>query len=91
MVHGARSIHVGGAESYLVVYAGLGAQVAAGNSYGQRGGPNHIGILVDDLDAVEERVKEHGYEPVNHADYEPGRRFYFCEENVIEIEVMSYG
>ena len=90
-IHGGRSIHVGGADSYLAVYAGLGAQVAAGKSYVQRGGLNHIGIVVDDLDAVEKRVKAHGYEPVNHADYEPGRRFYFREENGIEIEVVSYG
>lgn len=90
-IHGGRSVHVGGADSYLAVYAGLGAQVAAGNSYGLRGGLNHIGIVVDDLDAVEARVKAQGYEPVNHADYEPGRRFYFREENGIEIEVVSYG
>jgi catechol 2,3-dioxygenase-like lactoylglutathione lyase family enzyme len=88
-IHGGRSVHVGGADSYLAVYAGLGAQVAAGKSYGLRGGLNHIGIVVDDLDAVEARVKAQGYEPVNHADYEPGRRFYFREENGIEIEVVS--
>jgi hypothetical protein len=46
--------------------------------------------VVNDLDAVETRVKARGYEPVNHADYEPGRRFYFREENGIEIEVVSY-
>ena len=90
-IHGGRSVHVGGADSYLAVYAGLGAQVAAGNSYVQRGGLNHIGIVVDDLDAVEARVKAQGYEPVNHADYEPGRRFSFREENGIEIEVLIYG
>ena len=90
-IHGGRSVHVGGADSDLAVYAGLGAQVAAGNSYVQRGGLDHIGIVVDDLNAVEKRVKAHGYEPVNHADYEPGRRFYFREENGIEIEVVSYG
>ena len=82
---------MGGADSYLAVYAGLGAQVAAGNSYGLCGGLNHIGIVVDDLDAVEARVKAQGYEPVNHADYEPGRRFYFREQNGIEIEVVGYG
>ena len=90
-IHGGRSVHVGEADSCLAVYAGLGAQVAAGKSYGLRGGLNHIGIVVDDLDAVEERVKAHGYEPVNHADYEPGRRFYFREQNGIEIEVVGYG
>lgn len=90
-IHGGRSVHVGGTDTYLAVYAGPGEQTGAGNSYAQRGGLNHIGVVVDDLDAVEARVKAHGYEPVNHADYEPGRRFYFREENGIEIEVVSYG
>ena len=32
-----------------------------------------------------------GYEPCNHADYDPGRRFYFDDEDGIEFEVVSYG
>ena len=28
--------------------------------------------------------------PNSHQDYEPGRRFYFEDENGIEIEVISY-
>ena len=47
--------------------------------------------LVDDLDAVEAKVKAMGYEPCNHADYDPGRRFYFDDEDGIEFEVVSYG
>ena len=44
-----------------------------------------------DLDAVEARVKQAGFTPGNHADYEPGRRFYFTEGNGVEIEVVRYG
>ena len=51
---------------------------------------NHIGILVDNLDAVEKRVSAAGFTPVNHADYEPGRRFYFYDDDNIEFEVISY-
>ena len=48
------------------------------------------GIVVDDLDAVETKVRTLGYATHSHADYEPGRRFYFDDENGIEFEVVSY-
>jgi len=91
-IHGGRSLHVGGEDDYLAVYSGPGdAPAAAGpSSYVTKGGLNHIGVVVDDLDAVEARVRARGYTPFSHADYEPGRRFYFHEENGIEIEVVSY-
>jgi hypothetical protein len=51
---------------------------------------NHIGIVVDDLDEIERRVKSIGFEPHIHADYEPWRRFYFYDDTGLEIEVVSY-
>ncbi|GAO53669.1 MULTISPECIES: VOC family protein [unclassified Novosphingobium] len=51
---------------------------------------NHVGLLVDDLDAAERTVIEAGLVPFNHADYEPGRRFYFFDWDGIEFEVVSY-
>lgn len=47
-------------------------------------------MTVEDLDAVEAKVIAAGYEPHNHGDYEPGRRFYFHDENGLEYEVVSY-
>lgn len=60
------------------------------SNYVTTGGLNHIGVAVDDLDAAEERVKAAGLTPTSHADYEPGRRFYFRDEDGIEYEVVSY-
>ncbi len=51
---------------------------------------NHIGVEVDDLDATEARVVAAGLTPFSHADYEPGRRFYFLDPDGIEYEVVSY-
>ena len=51
---------------------------------------NHIGVEVDDLDAVEARVIAAGLLPFNHGDYDPGRRFYFLDPDGIEYEVVSY-
>lgn len=81
---GGRTVHVGGEDSYIAVYRlPDGAAVPAGAF-------NHVGVVVDDLDAVEARVKRAGLEPYSHADYEPGRRFYFFDPDGLEYEVISY-
>ncbi|KPB02963.1 VOC family protein [Ahrensia marina] len=89
-LNGGLSIHVGGDDNYLAVYSPAeGAGVADINKM-RAGHLNHVGIVVIDLAAVEKKVKALGYEPYNHADYEPGQRFYFDDENGIEFEVVSY-
>ena len=86
------SIHIGTDETYLALFAvGDGPLTPMdGDKYRRFGGLNHIGIVVDDLDAVEARVRAEGYTPGSHADYEPGRRFYFEDDNGFEIEVICY-
>jgi catechol 2,3-dioxygenase-like lactoylglutathione lyase family enzyme len=88
-IHGGLSWHIGARDSYLAVYSQGGDQ-DAGDSYMMPGGLNHIGVVVDDLDAVEARVIARGLIPKSHADYEPGRRFYFDDPDGIEFEVVSY-
>jgi catechol 2,3-dioxygenase-like lactoylglutathione lyase family enzyme len=83
---GGRTVHVGSEDHYLALYAPPGA--ARGFPKGQP--LNHIGVEVDDLDAVEARVAAAGLTPMNHATYHPGRRFYFLDPNGIEYEVVSY-
>lgn len=91
-IHGGTTVHVGSDDTYLAVYTGPGSSPpGAAASYSTIGGLNHIGIVVDDLDGTEARIVEAGYEPHSHADYEPGRRFYFHDEDGIEFEVVSYG
>ena len=85
-----RSIHVGETNSYLAIYAPSTGTEAAKNSYRTRGGLNHIAVVVDDLAVVEDRVKAAGFTPGQHHDYEPGRRFYFRDDNNIEFEVVEY-
>lgn len=91
-INGGLTVHVGTDDLYLAVYTGPGgtSQRVDGDSYSLRGGLNHVGIVVDDLDATEHAVKAKGYTTHSHQDYEPGRRFYFREENGVEIEVVSY-
>jgi len=91
-IHGGRSLHVGNDTCYVVLFSGsAGKPLAdAGVSYERIGGFNHLGIVVDDLDAMEERVRKLGFKPHSHADYEPGRRFYFNDADNIEYEIVSY-
>lgn len=84
------TIHVGNDDDYLAIYSPAGEASTAADSYTMAGGLNHIGVIVDDLDATEARVISAGYTPINHADYIPGRRFYFRDEDNIEFEVVSY-
>ena len=85
-----RTWHVGNKDSYLAIYAPNRIDGSAEGNYTTAGAMNHIGLTVDDLDAMEERVEAAGYRPHLHADYEPGRRFYFDMEDGLEVELVSY-
>jgi len=87
------TIHVGTDDSYVALYTGADRgrdQTPPANSYLQRGGLNHLGIVVGDLAAVEAKVTAMGYTAHSHGDYEPGRRFYFNDADDIEFEVIAY-
>jgi catechol 2,3-dioxygenase-like lactoylglutathione lyase family enzyme len=84
--NGGETIHVGDEASYIAVYTDRQPHARFA-----KGAPlNHLGIVVDDLGAAEEVVLAAGLEPFSHADYEPGRRFYFFDWDGIEFEVVSY-
>lgn len=84
------TIHVGTDTAYLALYSPDLLAPARPSEGAAPANLNHIGVVVDDLDAVEARVNKAGYTPTSHGDYEPGRRFYFEDENGIEFEVVSY-
>ncbi len=81
-------LHVGGAGSYVALYPPR--PPAKAETWPKSRPFNHVGVVVGDLAAAEARVKAQGFEPYAHGDYEPGRRFYFQDENGIEYEVVSY-
>lgn len=91
-IHGGFTVHVGTDEDYLAIYSGPKRDPQRGtvDSYNQIAGLNHIGVVVDDLEKTEEKVRALGFEPHSHADYEPGRRFYFHDDDGIEFEVITY-
>jgi catechol 2,3-dioxygenase-like lactoylglutathione lyase family enzyme len=84
--HGGRTIHVGSADAYMALYSnGSGGGFAKGVPL------NHVGLLVDDLDAAEAAVAAAGLAPYGREAYDPGERFYFFDWDGIEFEVVSYG
>ncbi|MEO1476469.1 MAG: VOC family protein [Pseudomonadota bacterium] len=91
---GGFTVHVGTDSDYLALYGPEDrdairpfSKTRAGR---ECGGLNHIAVTVDDLSETERRVRQAGMKPVNHADYEPGKRFYFYDHDGIEYEVVSY-
>lgn len=80
------TIHVGDEVSYIALYTSPQTQ----GDFAKSLPLNHIAFVVDDLDAAEEVVVKHGLVPFSHADYDPGRRFYFFDWDGIEFEMVSY-
>lgn len=87
---GGLTVHVGSDDQYLAIYSLDPNAATSPESYARVGGLNHIGIVVDDLDAAETRILVEGLVTHTHGDYEPGRRFYFDDPDGIEYEVVSY-
>lgn len=89
--NGGTTYHIGNDTSYIAAYSPpQPPEPSNANTYLTHGGLNHVAVVVDDLDATEARIKAGGYRTHNHGDYEPGRRFYFDDDDGIEFEVVSY-
>jgi len=86
---GGRTVHVGTDTSYLALYTPPDDPEDRAHP-DRAGGLQHLGILVEDLDPVEARVRAEGIEPYSFMTYEPGRRFYFNDHDGIEFEVVAY-
>ncbi|MEL7482198.1 MAG: VOC family protein [Pseudomonadota bacterium] len=91
---GGYTVHVGTDTDYLALYRPADPSrlepFQKVRASGRVGGLNHIALTVDDLEDAETRILEAGFETLNHADYAPGRRFYFYDHDGIEYEVVSY-
>ena len=87
--NGGYTIHVGTNEHYVALH-GTENPKPTGMAFSKGNPLNHVGVEVDDLDATEARIVAAGLKTFSHADYEPGRRFYFLDPDGIEYEVVSY-
>lgn len=84
------TVHVGTDTHYLALFSFGDTIPNPADNYRHTGGLNHIAVVVDDLDAMEKAVQAEGFKTGEHYDYEPGRRFYFHDDDGIEYEVVQY-
>lgn len=89
-LNGGHSVHVGTDTHYVSLYNHGSPAVSQEDNYHTIGGLNHLAVTVDDIEATEDKARKLGFTPGNHADYEPGRRFYFHDRDGIEYEVVQY-
>lgn len=88
---GSYGVHVGTEDAYVALTDYGSGERVEGKRYHSVGMLNHLAVFTDeDIDAVEDRVKAAGFEPMKHGDYAPGRRFYFLDGDGIEWEVASH-
>jgi catechol 2,3-dioxygenase-like lactoylglutathione lyase family enzyme len=85
-----RTVHVGSEDTYIALYSQPDVTSANVNSYATQGQMNHLGVVVENLNDIKQRVTGEGLIITSEADYEPGRRFYFDTPDGLEIEVVSY-
>lgn len=85
-INNGETIHVGNENTYIALYT----DHAAHERFAKGVPLNHVGLVVDDLEAAEAIVLGEGFETFSHADYDPGRRFYFFDWDGIEFEIVSY-
>lgn len=84
---GAPAVHVGNDDFYLALFEGEPRDVPV--DY-ERVGFNHVGFVVDDIDAAREALASLGATIHHEADYEPGRRAYVFDPDGYEIELVAY-
>lgn len=84
---GRPAAHVGDDDTYLALFEGAGT--APVWDY-DRVGFNHVGFLVDDLEAAKARLAELGAPHHHEDDTEPGRRLYASDPDGHEIELVAY-
>lgn len=77
-------------SSYIALYTSRRPSRPAKLTHHSIGHINHLAVTVEDLDETEKRILAAGFTTTNHADYAPGRRFYFYLPDEIEVEVVSY-
>lgn len=85
-----RWIHVGDADTYIALNRVRSTTPARAHSY-HSPGFNHLGFVVEDLDAVRVRLLAGGYKEETYPNQHPARRrAYFTDPEGAEWEFVQY-
>jgi catechol 2,3-dioxygenase-like lactoylglutathione lyase family enzyme len=88
---GRRWVHVGNDDTYVAVYEADGELAEAFVPYSGKPGVNHLGYVVDDAEALRERLDSAGYEESTIANAHPFRkRVYFRDPEGNDWEFVEY-
>lgn len=83
------TVHVGSDKRYMALYSHSNLLTTKPNHFRQ-GTVNHIGLVVNDGDSMEQTILAKGYETMSHNDYGVCKSFYFMADDTLEIEIVCY-
>lgn len=84
------TVHVGNNQSYLALYTNPKIKDNDQRDHAQANNLNHIGIVVEDLDAYKAKATELGLIPNSFRDYKYCNSFYVEDKYGLELEIISY-
>lgn len=85
-----RWVHIGTGETYLAL-EDRGAEALGPHEPYVHPGLNHIGFVVDDVEAVASRLRAAGYrEGVSAMEHPHRKRIYFFDDDGNEFEFVEY-
>jgi catechol 2,3-dioxygenase-like lactoylglutathione lyase family enzyme len=88
---GSRWVHVGNAETYIALSRANAQEPKRGTPYKGRPGLNHLGYEVDDVDAIQRRLRHAGYQDSTLPNDHPYRkRIYFYDPDDNDWEFVQY-
>ena len=88
---GSRWVHIGTDESYLALNQATAEPAELWRPYTGRPGVNHLGIEVDDVDALRTRMLSAGYRESTPPNSHPFRkRVYFYDPDGNDWEFVQY-
>jgi catechol 2,3-dioxygenase-like lactoylglutathione lyase family enzyme len=88
---GARWVHVGNDDSYLALNEATVDPAEPWVPYSGKPGVNHLGFEVDDVEALQARLRSAGYAETTVPNEHPGRRrVYFNDAEGNDWEFVQY-
>ena len=89
-IAGGYTVHVGSAAYLSGALCAQRSETAGESSYDIVGGLNHVGVLVEDIDATEESARGRVHPQITTPITNRADGFTFDDDNGIEFEVVQY-
>lgn len=88
---GRRWMHLGTSDTYLALNEASAEPAETWVPYSGKPGANHLGYEVDDVEALQQRLREAGYRDTTYPNNHPHRkRVYFADPEGNDWEFVQY-